>query len=271
MPVPVRPVEVPPFYYQLAASPEEGVVLEWPFGLRRSRSLLYQTVHGRPMVGGYLSRPRVYPLRSLPPFREREYPDRDITTADPAAAGRAALRLAGVRWIVVLLDDYQLDRERLPGFLARYAEPEPLYADAQTAVYRPRPPADVTFFVGVEGGWHDPELLPDRSTLMRWLSGAADLTAWNLTSTAQTGELRFEAWSFFQPRRLEVSVDGRVVGEWTVGERRTYTLPLTLEPGQHRVQVRSLDPPSVPAALTGGSDTRPLAIGVANVELQPRP
>lgn len=270
LPVPLKAIDIPPFYRQLATSPESGAILEWPLSLKRSRSLLYQTVHQRSLVGGYLSRPLVYPLLNLPPYREQYYPAADITGGDASAAGGYALHLAGVRWIVILLDDPTLNRGALADFLERYAEPAPLYADARMVVYRPRPPGDATFFVGVTGtGWYERETLDDGQTRMRWFGAAGDLTAWNLTPVPQAGELSFEAWSYAQPRRLEVLLDGQAVGQWLVSARQPYRLPLTLTPGEHTIRLRSLDPPLVPAQVSGGTDTRSIAIGVANVDLQP--
>ena len=155
-------------------------------------------------------------------------------------------------------------------FLARYADPTPIFSDARMIVYRPRPPGDATFFIGVVGtGWYEREMLDDKRTWMRWFRSAGDLTAWNLTPTTQTGDLQLEAWSYLQPRRLEVLLDGQSVGQWLVSERQTYRLPLALAPGQHTVRLRALDPPAIPAQVSGGTDTRALAIGVANVVLQP--
>jgi hypothetical protein len=56
---------VPPVYHRLDTLPKEAVVLDLPFGYRdgihqygriNERSLYYQTVHQRPIVGGYISR-----------------------------------------------------------------------------------------------------------------------------------------------------------------------------------------------------------------------
>jgi hypothetical protein len=57
--------EVPAVYHRIAADPRPVRVLELPFGIRDGLSSLgdftaasqfYQTVHGKPLVGGYLSR-----------------------------------------------------------------------------------------------------------------------------------------------------------------------------------------------------------------------
>ncbi|MFN8539043.1 MAG: hypothetical protein U0232_16400 [Thermomicrobiales bacterium] len=49
---------------------------------------------------------------------------------------------------------------------------------------------------------------------------------------------------------------------------RSYQVPLTLAPGQHTIELRSLDPPERPAQTVGGDDTRLIAIGVTGVELR---
>jgi hypothetical protein len=57
--------EIPPIYQVIAADPRDVRVLELPFGIRdgtmavgnfTSRSQFYQTAHGKPIIGGYMSR-----------------------------------------------------------------------------------------------------------------------------------------------------------------------------------------------------------------------
>lgn len=271
VPYPLTAVVPAPFYRQLAAAREAGAVLELPLVMTRATSLYGQTVHGRPIVGGYLSRQLPYPLLALPPFDDptgNDPTDRDIVPPPAAEVGGWGLRLAGVRWIVVLLDDPKLNRREIDAFLARYAEPTPLYRDARMAAYRPLATGPPAFFLRTDVGWHQPETLADKRP-MRWLPQEATLDAWSLADIAQTGTLRFEAWSFNQPRRLALRVDGQTVGEWLVAEPRRFAVPLTLTPGQHRIEFRSLDPPERPARTVGGDDTRLVAIGVTAIELRP--
>ncbi len=195
VPYPLTPVDAPPFYRQLAEAREAGTVLELPLVLARSRSLFYQTVHQRPLIGGYLARPLDYPLLDVPPFAElanRVGPP-DITPAGTAEVGLRALAWSEVRWIVVLLEDRRLDRAALPAFLARYAEPEPIYRDARMVVYRPRPPGEPAFFVRPAGDWHATEPLPDRQARMRWMGWSAALDAWCLGDGPQPAVLSFDA------------------------------------------------------------------------------
>lgn len=269
VPYPLSAVVPSPFYQQLAAAREAGSVLEIPLVMTRATSLYGQTVHGRPIVGGYLSRGLPYPVLELPPFGDPSGESgEDIVPPPDADVGAWSLRLADVRWIVVLLDDPKLNREEAAAFVARYAEPTPLYQDDRMAAYRPRPTGPPTFYTYVGTGWHQQERLPDRRT-MRWLPGEGSLDAWSLADAPQAGILRFEAWSFNQPRRLALRVDGQTVGEWLVAEPKEYRVPLTLTPGQHRITLHSLDPPERPSRTVGGTDTRLIAIGVTGLTLRP--
>lgn len=74
-PRPLHPVSVPSFYKQIAADPRPLRVLTLPFGLRDgttshgnffASTQFYQTVHEKPLVGGYLSR---LPSRGIEPYR----------------------------------------------------------------------------------------------------------------------------------------------------------------------------------------------------------
>ena len=266
-PYPLMAVEEPPFYRQLAVTSEIGVVLELPFSLTRATSLFGQTVHGRPLVGGYLSRPLAYPILALPPFADPADSRGDITPPLTTATGVWMLHLSGVRWIVVLRDDPKLNREEIAAFVRDYAEPTPLYEDARMTAHRPLPTGTPQFALRATAGWHQPESLAD-GRRMRWIPQSGTLETWSLADGAQTGTLRFEAWSFNQPRRLAVSVDGQHVGEWLIAEPKRYDLPLTLAPGQHAITFRTLDPPERPARTVGGNDDRLIAIGITDVTLR---
>ena len=63
--MPLYSAAVPDFYRRIAAAPDDVRVLELPFGIRdgtssvgdfTARSQFYQTVHGKRLIGGYLSR-----------------------------------------------------------------------------------------------------------------------------------------------------------------------------------------------------------------------
>lgn len=267
IPYPLTAVVEPPFYRQLATTNEPGAVLELPFVLSRSTSLFGQTVHHHPLIGGYLSRPLAYPLQELPPFAATTTPNADITPPLTVATGRWLLRYSDVRWLVVLRRDPKLNQQEIAEYLRNYAEPTPLSSDDQMTVYRPLAPGPPEFALRVTEGWHLPEKLADQR-LMRWLAHSASLETWSFNDTAQSGTLQFQAWSFNQPRRLQLSIDGVVVQEWLVAEPKQYRVPVTLTPGEHTITLTSLDPPERPNRTIGGNDDRLIAIGVAEVTLR---
>lgn len=273
-PFAVEPAGVPPAYGWLARSGELGAILELPFSRKNPEGLFYQTAHRRPLVGGYLSRDLPYPLLDLPPFPDlANRPARPDIVADPPGLEARALAFAGVRWVVVFLDDARLDRSPLADFLARHVEPEPVYRDARFAIYRPRAPDDPAmpaFAVRPGEGWYEPEALTDGRARMRWFRRAAALNLWNFGAAPQPVTLRFDAWSFRTARRLAVSVDGHDVGQWSIAEPQRVAIPLTLAPGQHRVELRALDPPARPVDAGIGDDPRPLAFGVTALAVEPR-
>ena len=75
----------------------------------RSNYLLYQTVHGKPLAAGYISRPDPRTLVDRAPvLQEFRNEGPDIVNFDLAAQGESVLADLGIRWVV-------LDRYQMPG------------------------------------------------------------------------------------------------------------------------------------------------------------
>ncbi len=132
-PFPLQRLDRPAIYETLARQPGEGTVLELPVGVAGDlagvrglwdpRVLFYQSVHGRPLVGGAVSRlapstaeafvqaPVIGELLRLSSGAALAGRESDLS---PAAAA-AALARFGVRWVV-------LDRATAPGDLVTYVE-----------------------------------------------------------------------------------------------------------------------------------------------------
>lgn len=268
VPFPMTTPRVPRFYTELAKAPEPGVIYELPFSLKRPASLYSQTIHQRPIVAGYVSRRLNNPLRLFP--RCAGPTDGDITppVADVTAVEAWVLRASDVRWLVELRQDPQLNVAQTADFLSRYALPDPLYVDEETAVYRPRPPGPPLSAVRVGYGWFPVELVgPDR-TPVRWMSTTATFYVWTLADSAQSQRLRFNATTFNAPRRLRVALDGANLGVWRVEATQRLDTPVTLEPGLHTVTLTTIEPPISPWSVNYGDDGRPLSFAIVNVDLQ---
>lgn len=267
IPFPLEAVSPAPFYQQLAASGEPGTVLELPYCKQCSLTNYRQTVHEHSTIGGYISRRLAYPIRDSPLYRELST-DPDITLAvGQDIVGRQILAYAAVRWLVVFRAEAEGD-SGVERFLARFAEPTPLYQDAEMTVYRPLPPTGIAQFLAPLSGWYPSERAADTGVRFRWLAETGVTEVWSFADASREYTLRFDTFTYQTPRRLEVLLDGRSLGSWQVTGPRTIELPLTLAPGAHRLEFRALDPPTQPSALDPASkDDRALSIAIANLTL----
>jgi hypothetical protein len=145
-PLPLVAVPAPGVYARLAAGPSAGAVLTLPFGVRdgflerghmEHDALLGQTVHGRPLVGGFLARlsPRVWtwyestePFAALLALSEGGSPD----TLPTCAAVLAGLREASVSTVIVYPNDMP---PRLAAFVSSHMPLTRVDSDDTRVVY----------------------------------------------------------------------------------------------------------------------------------------
>jgi hypothetical protein len=122
---------IPPLYQTIAADPSDARVLELPWGIRdgttsvgnfTARSQFHQTVHGKPLVGGYLSRvsrrrildnQRRPMLAGLIRLSEGQLLESN-TYAALVADGPSFVDRSQIGWVVI-------DRLRTPAPLQRFA------------------------------------------------------------------------------------------------------------------------------------------------------
>jgi hypothetical protein len=151
-PRPLYSATVPDIYRRIAAAPDDLRVLELPFGIRdgtssvgdfTARSQFYQTVHGKRLIGGYLSRVsrrRVRDMRSDPMLdallwlsegRELDASRRrSLVEAGPAFARRAQLG-----FVVI---DSRRTTHATREFAGRAFELQLIASDGEFELYAPR-------------------------------------------------------------------------------------------------------------------------------------
>jgi hypothetical protein len=153
-PRPLFGASVPAFYHRIAADPREVRVLELPTGVRdgtfsvgdfSALAQFYQTVHHKPLVGGYLSR---VSRRRVRQFRELPVLDALVTlsearplTAEQRAAAFAARDtfLARARLGYVVIDRARATPD-LIGFATELFALRRIDGDGRRELYRPAPP-----------------------------------------------------------------------------------------------------------------------------------
>jgi hypothetical protein len=281
VPFPTVRVQVPAAYGWLASrcatSPAgEAAILELPIPddpyLYRER-MLYQTVHGCAVFGGALSRglPPL-PFSAVPGFAQlRSLTDGidDVVRYDSASLGDVSLAALGeyrTRYVVV---DKRVSNAEAVAATRRIWAPiagkaPPVFEDRDTLIYavpQGAPPSGPALWL--DRGWSYLERATDGSAdRWRWMGRESTLRV----SVPNAGgyALNVKARAFERPRRIAVSLDGSDVGTVVIARdpATRASVSLSLTPGVHRLDLRSLDGADVVA-----SDPRPLSIGLFEASL----
>jgi hypothetical protein len=255
---------------------ERGAVLELPYDENIPPAMLDQTVHNRPILGGYTSRHYPYPwieavpgVAHLTQFGTLTLRATDVVTPQVRDTALAALDYYDVRYVVVHpLSEEGIERKvRLTLetiFEAR--EIGPIFEDDRIKVYRVPPQAQTGLIVGLGQGWYLPQ--EGAPVLMRATNGQAGVLVTNPLSTTMSVDLHLAALNEDgASRTMVVSLDGTQMGIQVVGpaEGETFRVPLELAPGEHWLQLRSPDPPYYLP-----NDPRPRSLSFSQVAVVPR-
>jgi hypothetical protein len=261
IPFAMGPATVSPFYGTLAASGDRSALLEVPIGdppgPYQSDYLLAQTIHGRPIVGGYISRVRVDPfIEGSPGVREFRYVagPPDIVAQAPgsradlpplAQAARALLQANGIGTILVHTDQLT-DTQTLSATTAlavQISGSPPVYTDAGLRAYTVSgtpDPAQVILQLGA--GWSAAGIEPGATSAGRWADQRAELL---ITAFApHTVALEVTAAGYPGPRTVQVQREGAILATWALtGTATDYTLPpLAIPAGVTRLMLVSASP-----------------------------
>ena len=130
-PVVTSPIVVPPFYNQLAADHSSYGIID--ISDAPAKVLYYQIIHGKPLVGGYVTRGTVSAnqfLETTPVIQDLVAEGEKFRTNAPPKNGRAILQGLSVKYILIEPDD--ADELR---YLKNLGIPQ-VYQDADLAAYQ---------------------------------------------------------------------------------------------------------------------------------------
>jgi hypothetical protein len=278
-PMPLGDLGVSPFFHRLAREPVRAGVIEVPIPddpATFPQRMIWQTVHGQPVFGGYLS-------RSLPPlafdavpgfaqFKNSSGAIEDIVRYDArqlSAISLAVLAAYGAGHLVI--DKRVLsvpDRQRtgqvadaLFGPAARVFEDDRVAAYAIPRGGVPQPA------IWLDTGWSYLEQLDQsagepQALRWRWMSERARAGVGAAAPTRL--RLRLTAQAFGRARRLEIRMQGTVVARWTIQTTRAdfETPEFNVPAGASFLELISLD-----GATAAGADPRRLSFAVYRAEL----
>ncbi len=248
-PYPISPPDTPSWYERLAEEPGDFAILNLPMNWDRPGYLLYQTVHGKRLTVGYISRddPRTLTER-VPVLQQLRHLGPDVIGQDLGQIGRSVLNWLNVRYVV--LDRYKMPGEREREGTTRYANAalaglSPIYEDERLTVYRVEPPANPQPFLILGTGWGTREV--DGEIPWRQIAGEATLQIY--TDTSVTVTLRAIARGEAKGISLTVRTPAgdAVTRVLDARPQMVEVGPLTLEPGLYTITLSA----DSPAWLTG--------------------
>jgi hypothetical protein len=222
-----------------------------PANYERPWYLLYQTVHGKPLATGYVTRDDPAVLRERAPVLSHFWflgPDIHTQQFDLAAQGIQVLHDLGVRWVV-------LDRYKMPGGPERkvtdaYAQSifsgqAPLFQDERITVYAVPEPAARGPYLILDTDW--PARQSDDAGLVWRELPAGERASLEIVNPAG-GPLALEVTAAGEGRLHLMDDAGIELGSWLLkGDTASLPNPITIPPGVKRVWLR-FDGPAKQAA-----------------------
>jgi len=265
-PLPTLSLQVPDYLQQMAGSADRAAVLSIPMTRRRvnQMALYYQSIHGKPLIGGRVFRDLPAPS-GLAPFLHdlnQTPPKEDII---PRAAPETVADIDRTCNVghVFLFKNYVEDTDQAQAFLTT-AFGSPASADQDLAIFHVPPGATTVnqSVYALDHHWHAVENWA--GTPARWMPERAELYVYS--PGPQEGALRFAALPLLPPQRLQVEVNGVPLPPLAIGDWMTYTTPLfTLQAGVNRISLNTLagctafvgDPRCMGPARAAGADCNP--------------
>ncbi|MGB3904115.1 MAG: hypothetical protein WBB22_04270 [Anaerolineae bacterium] len=240
VPYPVSEVEVPSFYQSLAVDEEEYAILELPMNWDRPAHMLYQTVHHKPIITGYLSRPNPLALvERVPVLQHFRFLGPDIIAQAPGEVAPQVFEYLGIRYVIV--HEYMLppgkEREAVFGLVQEvFADQLPSYQDEQITVYQvgEQEPGSPFLILGPE--WGERQKWQGKPAREVGLEASCVIIA----STAGETQFAFSAFSKEGTHSLELSLNGEIVESYEIAPQAEQigTAPLSLEEGVNTLQLR---------------------------------
>ena len=269
LPWPVEKMEQPTIFKQIAAEPGDFAIMELPItnhGVQDARRMYYQTIHHRPIAGGYIARQLTDYFRGdATPFDD--YFDRVNHQTYPILATNGQdnvplrlLNLYNFRYVVIYKDEYwtddlgtfyngpnaqidarwQSNYEYVQKLLGPNAQ---IYQDSNITVFRvPQIPATTEPIIYNLANWYGVER-PANAAPYQWAK--ADPTLEGTNGQTQKVHLSLTAWAFQPGSQFDVLVDGQNVGRLTLeGQPAQYSTPeFTLPKGEFKLVLHNLTPP----------------------------
>jgi len=275
---PIGKTAISPFFSALANDGHDYAIIEIPY--MEHASLLAQTIHEKRTVGGRISRLKVHPwekARFFGSLIQSTAFRKDIGADDGVTAWKAALACQNIRYVVF----YKTPPPAQPALAAKmlqgaqaieqllFANTVPAYEDTTLRAYGPlTDTAHEAYWTRRASEWYGIDT-NEQGVNYSWLKGdSGSLYVYPCTSHEVT--LRFDAYSFAQPRTLMISLNGQNIKSISLPQEQVtpVAIPITLRDGENQVFLHSAEPPSSPKLRGFSNDERQLTINLSKVSIQ---
>jgi hypothetical protein len=263
-PLPLYSRPIPSYYRTIG--PPQGAILPVPLHLNFSNSenLWYQTVHGWPIVGGFIGRAPPYPLGDYAPgvreIRLGRYEPADILSPGWPELARESLAAYDVRYVM-------FHRQTMGSSLGRMGELvdqlglRASYNDEQISVYPVLPPAEARPLAYLGAGWGEIERAEERR--WRWMGASAQLYLLNPGDSPRSVRLTLDVESYERARPLSLRLgDGASATLEVSRARMQRTIHLLLPPGEHVLYL------GAPADTAPGRAGQPISIAFLGIAIE---
>jgi hypothetical protein len=220
LPFPVVDLPIPDFYEMVRRDHRQYGILDVGSETLNHPGMYYQTVHGHPIVRGYIYRFPPQVKLYLRFVDQLVQPEPDIVSRDNLVQVLNQLNIG----YVVLHKLYAGSAEALEPYLSQEIGP-PVYEDEQIAAFAV-PASEPTEAQGIPlvalgEKWHSTEY--NDGVPARWMPN--DATLYVKAATEGSYQLELVVHPFREPRHLEVFVNEELVEEYEVGGLQDYLTP----------------------------------------------
>jgi hypothetical protein len=240
-PLPLNMLEIPRVVRTIAAEDDTGALLHVPSFSKakfKNLALYYQTLHGRPIVGGWVHRslPEAQPWETtFYGLVRADQAEGDIVPRPSLAQRRAWLRYFDIDYIILSKEADEEDvREYRPlveGLIGAVTDEDDAVAAFAVPTDVAFPTEPLLYTVGRK--WTSPFQNQD-GTWGRWVRGSGRIYVY--ATEAQRVRIVFAVDSALDLADLALEVDGASVDRFVVGERSTYvSRSLAWERGMHTI------------------------------------
>ena len=290
-----EPLAVPSAFTTMASNTTEaGGMMEVPFATQQAQTggerMLAQTVHGHPIMAGYLSRNYNSPIiDSCSPFwgfiSPRDVPSPADEIASPLVTANPLLifNFYNIKYLALysryagpgsaLLDPK--DRQAYSVIAGQVSGAGPLFKDPDVEVYGVRddktPVPGALFHIGA--GWYKPEKV--LGLPFRWVNGGAG-TLCVFSPRPITGTLMLEGTAYGQDQPVTLMQGDKTVVSGSLPQggimAPVKSSQITLQAGMIEIKIVAGKPGLTPLSVDPGTkDDRPLTVGIRNVRLEETP